>query len=59
MLNEQDMRAVEGLARSGIDFDSLCKAFPKFPIDEVEKVYMQVRKSGQNAHAPEIKTNCS
>lgn len=45
-MNEQDKRAVEGMARCGIDFDGLCRAFPKFSIDEIEKVYMQVRKSG-------------
>ena len=58
-MNEQDKRAVEGLARSGIDFDALCKAFPKFPIDEIEKIYMQVRKSNHYDDAPGIKTNCS
>ena len=30
-MNDQDKRAVEGMARCGIDFDGLCKAFPKFP----------------------------
>ena len=43
-MNDQDKRAVEGMARCGIDFDGLCKAFPTFPIDEIEKIYMQVRK---------------
>ena len=44
-MNDQDKRAIEGMARCGIDFDGLCKAFPKFPIDEIERIYMQVRKS--------------
>ena len=44
-MNDQDKRAVEGMARCGIEFEGLCKAFPKFPIDEIEKIYMQVRKS--------------
>lgn len=47
-MNEQDKRAVEGMARCGIDFDGLCKAFPKFSIDEIERVYMQVRKLGNS-----------
>lgn len=29
MMNDQDKRAVEGMARCGIDFDGLCKAFAK------------------------------
>lgn len=44
-MNDQDKRAVEGMARCGIDFDGLCKAFPKFPLEELERIYMQVRKS--------------
>ena len=43
-MNDQDKRAVEGMARCGIEFEGLCKAFPKFPIDEIEEIYMQVRK---------------
>ena len=43
-MNDQDKRAVESMARCGIDFDGLCKAFPNFPIDEIERVYMQIRK---------------
>ena len=43
-MNDQDKRAVEGMARCGIDFDGLCKAFPKFPIDEIEKIYMHIKK---------------
>lgn len=46
-MNDQDKRAVESMARCGIDFDGLCKSFPKFPIEEIEKVYMQVRKMGK------------
>lgn len=44
-MNDQDKRAVEGTARCGIDFDGLCKAFPNFPLEEIEKIFMQVRKS--------------
>ena len=43
-MNNQDKRAVEGMARCGIDFDGLCKAFPNFPIDEIERIFMRVRK---------------
>lgn len=44
-MNDQDKRAVEGMARCEIDFDGLCKAFPNFPIDEIERIFMRVRKS--------------
>ena len=50
-MNDQDKRAVEGMARCGIDFDGLCKAFPKFPIDEIERIYMRVRKFGEAVSA--------
>lgn len=43
-MNDQDKRAVEGMARCGIDFDGLCKAFPGFPLEEIERIFMQVRK---------------
>lgn len=38
-MNDQDKRAVEGMARTGIDFDGLRRAFPKFPIEEIERIY--------------------
>ena len=57
MMNDQDKRAVEGMARCGIDFDGLCKAFPKLPIEEIERVYMQVRKMG-NAGGGEQDIKC-
>ena len=50
-MKEQDKRAVEGMARCGIEFEGLCKAFPKFPIDEIEKIYMQVSKSNDTGSA--------
>ena len=42
-MNDQDKRAVEGMARCGIDFDGLCKAFPSFPIEEIERDLFEVR----------------
>lgn len=57
MMNNQDKRAVEGMARCGIDFDGLCKAFPKFTIDEIERVYMQVRKM-ENCGSAEQDIKC-
>ena len=55
-MNDQDKRAVEGMARCGIDFDGLCKSFPNFPIDEVERIFMRVRKcTGDGGAEQDIK----
>ena len=43
-MNERDIRTVENLARTGMSFDDLRKSFPGFPIEEVEKIYMRIRK---------------
>ena len=54
------MRAVENLARTGMSFDDLRKAFPGFSIEEVEKIYMRIRKE-QNGDPSQVqyKINCS
>ena len=57
-MNDQDRHAVEGLARCGIDFDGLCKAFPNFPIEEVERIYMQIRKIGNVGGGTEQDIKC-
>ncbi len=38
-MNNQDKRAVEGLARSGIDLDGLCASFPQFPKEDIIAIY--------------------
>ncbi len=43
-MNDQDKRAVEGLARSGISLEGLYEAFPKFPMQEVRAIYEQIHK---------------
>lgn len=58
MTNDQDMRVVEGMARTGIDFDGLFGAFPRIPIEEIERIYMQFRKIGyygNNGDSQDIK----
>ncbi len=35
-MNDQDKRAVEGMARCGIDFEGLCASFPKFPREDFD-----------------------
>ena len=60
-MNDQDRRAVEGMARCGIDLEGLCASFPKFPREEIEEIFIATRKSigSWSAPEPEIKTNCS
>ena len=61
VVNEQDRRAVEGMARCGIDLEGLCASFPKFSKEEIEEIYVQTRKSigDWSSSATEIKKNCS
>ena len=60
-MNDQDKRAVEGMARCGIDLEGLCASFPKFPREDIEEIFMETQKSigSWSASAPEIKKNCS
>lgn len=44
-MKEQDMRAVEGMVRCGIDLDGLQSVFRAFPKAEVEKIYYEVHES--------------
>ena len=73
-MNERDTRAVENMAprrggiqplqgrinQTGMSFDELRKAFSEFSIEEVEKVYMRIRreKNGSSQNTP-FKMNCS
>ena len=60
-MNEQDKRAVEGMARCGIDLEGLFAAFPKFSEEEIEEIFVKTRQSigGWSTPVPEIKKNCS
>ena len=58
-MNERDIRAVENLARTGISFDDLRKAFPEFSIEEIERIYMRIRKEGNPGSSSAVKMNCS
>ena len=73
-MNERDIRAVENMAprwggiqllrsritRTGMSFDELRKAFKEFSIEEVEKIYMRIRRerNGSSQGTPS-KINCS
>ena len=59
-MNERDVRAVENLARTGMSFDDLRKSFPEFSIEEVEKIYMRIRKEcNSDPSNTQSKINCS
>lgn len=48
------------MTRTGMSFDDLRKAFRDFPIEEVEKIYMRVRRETVGGGGSEsIKINCS
>lgn len=58
-LTDRDIRAIENMARTGMSFDDLRKAFRDFPIEEVEKIYMRVRRETVGKVEAGIKVNCS
>ena len=58
-LSDRDVRAIENMARTGMSFDDLCRAFVQFPFEEIEKVYMRVRKETVGNVQAGIKVNCS
>lgn len=58
-LTDRDIRAIENMARTGMSFDDLRKAFGDFPIEEVEKVFMRVRRETDGKVGAGIKVNCS
>ena len=59
MMNDRDIRTIENMARTGMSFDDLRKAFSQFPIEEVEKVYMRIRKETVGNAQAWMKINCS
>ncbi len=58
-LSERDIRAIENMARTGMGFDDLCDAFIQFPYDEIEKVYMKVRRETVGDIRAGTRINCS
>lgn len=58
-LSERDIRTIENMARTGMGFDDLCDAFIQFPYEEIEKVYMRVRRETVGDIQAGTKINCS
>ena len=59
IMNEQDKRAVEGMARCGIDMEGLIASFPNFPVEEIKEVYREIHKSDDDQEPINISINCS
>ena len=59
-MNDQDRRAVEGMARSGIDLEGLVAMFPNFPADEIAEVYKEIKENiSDDGEEITISRNCS
>ncbi len=59
-MKEQDRRAVEGMARSGMDLEVLLSCFPSFPKEEVADVYNDIQKLHWRSDDDlQLKVNCS
>lgn len=43
-MQERDLIEIENMIRSGLEFDECFRSFPNVSIDEVERVYMRLRK---------------
>ncbi len=58
-MTERDIRAIENMARTGMSFDDLCRAFAQFPFEEIERVYMRIRRETVGNTQEVTKINCS
>ncbi len=59
-MNEQDCRAVENMALTGMDLEGLCACFPKFPREEIERIYAETKiKTDEDPADTLISVNCS
>ena len=58
-MNEQDCRAVENMCLTGMDLDGLLACFPKFPKEEIERIFAAAsNKSCDDAVDTLISINC-
>lgn len=61
-MDERDYRVIENMARTGMDLEDLCSTFKRFPADEIEQIYNDVKKERDainNMGSVGIKCNCS
>jgi len=57
-MNEQDWRAVETMALSGLDIEALCAVFPGFDPEAIKRAYESI-KGVVGAERVPVKLNCS
>ena len=58
-MKEQDRRAVEGMARCGIDLEGLISAFSQFPKEEIIAIYNDIHKKEYKGNDIIISRICS
>ena len=59
-MNEQDCRAVENMALTGMELEGLYACFPKFPRGEIERIYMESKiRTDEDPADTLISVNCS
>ena len=59
VMNEQDCRAVENMCLTGMELDGLLACFPKFPREEIERIFTAARnRSVDDAVDTLISINC-
>ena len=59
-MKDQDRRAVEGMARCGIDLEGLIAMFPSFSADEGTEVHREINKIiADDSEDITISINCS
>ncbi|MBO6299403.1 MAG: hypothetical protein J6N53_11235 [Lachnospiraceae bacterium] len=60
-MNEQDCRAVENMALTGMELDRLYACFPKFHREEIERIYAatKIRTTEDGPADTLISVNCS
>ena len=51
---------VVGLDMTGTDLEALCACFPKFPKEEIEKIYYEVKNKPEDSTDSNVMSvNCS
>ncbi len=60
MINEQDKRVIETMARAGCEEETLFSMFPKVPKEEIVEIRNAVINVGaEDSDAGKISINCS
>lgn len=57
-MSDRDIRAVESMARTGMDLETLLKCFPQIPQADIENIRSRIQ-SQITGNTPALKMNCS